>query len=181
MRIPALLFALVLAAGLLLLAAVTLLPETPQLRVHPEYATLLQGEDGAARSAPVWWIGAAFGLVQIAFFGACFALGMSRGGRVAGLGLPIAVGLALYAAVFVLLLVTYRLFLGAPGEHLVLGFPLPTAVMIYLLWPVPLWFLWLYLRNFDRHVLSAGDLERVRRIARECAEERQREGEAGPR
>lgn len=172
MRIPLLLFGLVLGAGLLLLFVVLGVPEVPQLQTHAEYPTLLEAADGAARIAPVWWIGAAFGLIQIGFFGACFALGMRRKGALGRMGPGIAVGVALYAAVFALLLFADRAYLADPSAApIVWGFPAPTAVMLYLLWPVPLWFLWLYLRHFDEQGLDAAEMERLRRIAREVARE----------
>lgn len=174
MRIPVLLLGLVIGAALLLGIVAFVLPPADQVVTHPEHPTLLQGTAGAPRVAAVWWVGAAFGLVQIAFFGACFALGMQRRGSLERLARPIVAGLLLYAGVFALLLASYRSYLAEPGASLVLGFPAPTAVMLYLLWPVPLWFLWLYLRHFDEHTPSEHDLERLRRIAREVAAEEER-------
>lgn len=171
MRIPVLLLGLTLAIVALLGIVVFALPPVVQAVAHPDHATLLRATGGAERVADVWWVGAGFGLLQIAFFGACFALGMQRRGTLGRLVGPIWLGLALYAVVFLLLLASYRAFLSDPGGLLVLGFPAPTAVMLYLLWPVPLWFLWLYLRHFDEQVLSAEDVERVRRIAGEVARE----------
>jgi hypothetical protein len=121
--------------------------------------------------APVWWIGAAFGALQVAFFAACFALGMRRRGAPGTAGWEIGVGAALHGAAFALLLFSYRGFLADPSGSLVLGFPAPTAVMLYLLWPLPLWFLWVYLRRFDEQAVGPEALERLRRIAREVAEE----------
>ncbi|MGH0029509.1 MAG: hypothetical protein ACQGVC_06945 [Myxococcota bacterium] len=174
MRLSLVLLGLVVAAALLLLAAVFVVPATEQVVVHPDHPTLLRGADGAARIAPVALLGAAFGLVQIGFFGACFALGMRRRGSLGPVARPLWIGLALYAGVFLALLAAYRVFLDDPAR-LLLGFPLPTAVMLYALWPVPLWFLWLYLRHFDEQVLAPEDVERVRRIAREVAAEEGRE------
>jgi hypothetical protein len=51
-------------------------------------------------------------------------------------GRGIGVGAALYAAVFALMLVAYRMYLDDPAAAPVVGsFPAPTAVMLYLLWP----------------------------------------------
>lgn len=139
---------------------------------------MLRATDGAARVAPVFRLGAAFGALQIAFFGACFALGLRRDGGLGPLARPVCVGLLLYAGVYALLLASYRSFLADETPGLVLSFPLPTAVMLYGLWPVPLWFLWIYLRHFDDWVLRAEDLERVRRIARETGAAAERSGSA---
>ena len=77
MRLPLLLFGLVLAIGVLLAAAMWTGEATPQALPHPDYPSLLRAADGAARVAPVWWIGAALGAAEIAFF----ALGLRRRAR----------------------------------------------------------------------------------------------------
>ena len=171
MRLAWLLLGLVLAiAGVL--AAAALVPElAPQASPHPDHPSLLRSADGAARVAPVWWLGAAFGALQIGFFGACFALGLRRGGSLGPLARSLWTGLAVYACMFALLLWSYRRFLADPSAPLVLGFPAPTAVMLFLLWPAPLWFAWLYLRHFDGWVLRSEDLERIRRVARGAGSE----------
>ncbi len=173
MRLPVLLFGLVLGIGVLLAAAMWTGEATPQALPHPDYPSLLRATDGAARLAPVWWIGAALGALEIAFFAACFALGLRRQGSLGPLARPLWLGLALYEAVYVLLLIAYRAFLAAPTSDLVLSFPAPTTVMLFGLWPVPLCFLWIYLRHFDDWVLREEDLLRVRRLAAPPAEGRE--------
>lgn len=173
MRIPVLLLGLVLAMGALLAGVALWGAPAPQLAVHPEHPSMLRATEGAARAAPVFWPGALFGVLQIGFFGACFALGVRRREGLGPLARPVWIGLLLYAAVWAALLASYRRFLATADPGLVLSFPLPTAVMLYGLWPVPLWFLWVYLRHFEDWVLRAEDLERVRRVVREVeAEER---------
>ena len=82
MRIAAVLFGLVVATAVVLGALVWSGAEAPaQLATHPDHPTLLQATDGATRIGPVWALGALFGALQIGFFGACFLLGMRRGGR----------------------------------------------------------------------------------------------------
>jgi hypothetical protein len=165
MRIPVLLFGLVVSIGVLLVLVALLGDVAPQVAPHADHPSLLRGTDGAARAAPVWWAGAVFGALQIAFFGACFALGVQRRGSLGPLLRPLCAGLLVYGAVYALLLFCYRSYLADPSAGLMLGFPPPTAVMLYGLWPVPLWFLWLYLRHFDDWILREEDLERVRRMA----------------
>jgi hypothetical protein len=162
MKLPALLFALACAIALVLGAAVWAGGEAPpQARPHPEFPTLLQGGDGAARSAPIALHGALFGALQIAFFGACFALGMRRGSRLGPVARPLLWGLLLYEGVFAGLLVAYARYQADPGAPLVLSFPLPTALLLYALWPLPLWFAWIYLRHFDDWVVDEAAIERV--------------------
>jgi hypothetical protein len=99
-----------------------------------------------------------------AFAGASFpvaliALGALRQGRLGALALPLALLWILLAAGLAAILVLPH---GGPD---VLGLPLATAIMIFVLVPVPLLGLGaLYAMGFDRHGLREEDLERMRRL-----------------
>ena len=161
-RLPTLLFALALAIGAVIAVAVWGSGDpVPQSVAHPEHPTLLRATDGAERVAPVAALGVAFAALQVLFFGGCFALGLRRRGSLGPIAKPLGLGLALYGAVFALLLLAYRSFLADPAASLVLSFPRPTAVMLYGLWPVPLVFAWIYLRHFDDWVMDEEEVERV--------------------
>lgn len=178
MRIPQLLLGLVLASALLLAAAAWLAtaPGTGA-SPHPEHPTLLVGEGAAARAPGVLVLGWAFGAVQIAFFGACFALGMRRAEGLGPLRGPLWAGLALYELLWTAVVLAYAAFARDPaGAGEWGGFPLPTALMLFGLWPFPVWFAVLYLRHFEGWVLDDAGLERFR--ARVAALERERG--AGP-
>jgi hypothetical protein len=108
------------------------------------------------------WIAALAG--GASFPVALIALATSRSGRLLAtplflLGTLLGLGLA---AVF-----------GLPqGGPDVLGLPAGTAIMIFVLVPVPLIGLgWLYAALFDRHELREEDLERLRRLHRSSAKE----------
>ena len=107
-------------------------------------ATLLAFCLGGA-AAP--WIAALSG--GAAFPAALIALGASRGGRLRAMaGALILFGILLSA-----------------GLLAVLGLPAATAIMIFVLVPVPLLGLgWLYAAWFERHGLREEDLERMRRL-----------------
>jgi len=175
MRIPQLLLGLVLASALLL-AAAAWLPAAPGTGAgpHPEHPTLLVADGAAAHAPGVLALGWAFGAVQIAFFGACFALGMRRAEGLGPLRRPLWIGLVLYELLWSAVVLAYAGFARDPGGALWGGFPLPTALMLFGLWPFPVWFAVLYLRHFDRWVLDDADLERFR--ARVAALERERDG-----
>lgn len=166
MRLPALIFALACAiAGVLLAAGLGGEPPTQALP-HPRHPSLLRSADALARSAPIAAYAAVFGSLQIAFFGACFALGLRRRGSLGPLTRPFAWGLLLYEAVFAALLLADQRYRADPsGLPLVLSFPLPTALLVYALWPLPLWFAGLYLRHFDDWVAPEAEIERVLALA----------------
>ena len=99
-----------------------------------------------------------------AFAGASFplaliALGAVRQGRLGGLALPLALLWLLLSSGLAAILVLPH---GGPD---VLGLPLATAIMIFVLVPVPLIGLGLlYAAGFDRHGLREEDLERMKRL-----------------
>jgi hypothetical protein len=166
MRLPWLLCGLAFALAAVVAAAVwSGVGAAPQSVPHPDYPSLLRAADGAARIAPVAALGAVFGGLQIAFFGACFALGMRRGGSLGPVARPLWIGLLLYEGGFGGLLYGYWRYLGDPSLPLVGSFPLPTAVLLYVLWPLPLFFAWIYLRHFDDWVVDEAEVERVLALA----------------
>lgn len=99
-----------------------------------------------------------------AFAGASFpvaliALGALRQGRLGALALPLILLWVLLAGGLAAILILPH---GGPD---VLGLPLATAIMIFVLVPVPLIGLGLlYAARFDRHGLREEDLERMRRL-----------------
>ncbi|MBM3908692.1 MAG: hypothetical protein FJ363_11550 [Gemmatimonadetes bacterium] len=117
--------------------------------------------------APVW---AAWG-VALGGAGALasmMALGATRRGRVR----PIALGVSALTFVVVAGAFGAALLLPpeAPDAPLLLGLPVRAALVLYGVGIVPLLFLPLaYALSFDADTLDAGDLERVRRAARESA------------
>jgi hypothetical protein len=137
---------------------------------HPDHPSLLGG--GAPATPWVWGIGALFGLLQVAFFGACFALGMQREGRIGPVARPLCLGLVGYAGVWLALVVAYVTTAGDSEATLWGAFPAATAWMLYGMWPYPLVFAWVYVRHFDDWFLNADDLERFRaRLAELAAED----------
>ncbi|MEZ4216576.1 MAG: hypothetical protein R3E88_08870 [Myxococcota bacterium] len=150
----------------------------PHARIPAMFAGGASGDrDGAVLAA-----GAVFGALQIVFFGLCFALGMRRGGALGRLARPLAIGVALYLAVWGALVAAYAQYAAAPmASPRWLGLPLPTALLLFALWPFPLWFAALYLRGFERHVLTDDDFARFRaRLEALAARDAQggRDGEA---
>jgi hypothetical protein len=109
------------------------------------------------------WVAALAG--GAVFPSALIALGAARGGRIGGLKGPLLlVALLLAAGLFA----AFGLPGGGPD---VLGLPAATAIMIFVLVPVPLLLLGgIYAATFDRSVLRPEDLDRVRGAKRPGSE-----------
>ncbi len=134
--------------------------------VHPEFDTLRIGGDGLARSDGSLGRGWAYGALAIAFFAASFALAVHRPGL--GLGPMRRVFWVLtigYQLVWLLFMLSYRRFVEAPDQTAFWGsFPEPTALMLYVLWPLPALYMALYLRDFRRFVWTERDQESMERL-----------------
>lgn len=133
---------------------------------HPDHASLLSGGDGAARGERVLDLAWVYGALAIAFFAVSFALALRRGRE--GLGPlrgPFWLAFALYQLAWLGLLLAYAAYMRAPAEApFVLGFPLPTAIMLYVLWPLPVLFMGTYLYFFSRWVWTPEDEARAERL-----------------
>jgi hypothetical protein len=167
-----------LTAMLIALAAALATPEPPGGHGvdHPVHAQMRAGGDGAARHAPVLWIGWAFGAAQIAFFVGVLALGASKAGRLRGLGAPLLLGGLVFAAIWTAMILAYRAYAHQSAPALILAFPLPTALMLFALWPMPIFFILLYFFGFNRWVLAPED----RRALDELLRRKGRAPEPGP-
>ncbi|HVS13737.1 MAG TPA: hypothetical protein VMV46_07425 [Thermoanaerobaculia bacterium] len=138
---------------------------------HPDHPAMALGADGAARHQGVLGVGLLFASLIVAFFVSLLFFGLRRAGEpVPGKVLILTVG-GLFLGAFVALFVTYSRYLESPDpEALALGFPPPTAWMLYGVWGIPLLFIAIYVTRFKEWVYGAGDeteyqnlLERVRR------------------
>lgn len=123
----------------------------------------------ALASLAAFGLGATLAPWLAAFAGATFpvaliALGGVRPGRLGTLALPLALLWLLLAAGLGAVLALPH---GGPDVALAGGLPLATALMIFVLVPVPLLGLGLlYAVSFDRHGVSEEDLERMRTLRR---------------
>ena len=168
----------VLLVGMCALVVVAgLLDEVPSQRglAHPDYPTMAMGGAPAARHGSVLWLGWAFGAMSIAIFQGLIDWSLRRGGTS---GRPqarrafLAGGLGLQA-VFLALVVSYRAFMADPlGAGLVLGFPVPSAWMMYGVWGAPLILVLLYVWRFEAWIWSAADEEEFHRLVKAYGDRR---------
>jgi hypothetical protein len=154
------------------LVAVLCLPESPNAHggPHPGLAPMHQGGEGWQRHGRLLAVGWTYGVLQIGLFVTALRLGLRRGkGRAV-----LALGGIAYGAAFTLVMAAYAGEISSGTTHLVLGFPLSTAVMLFVLWPLPGIFIAAYVLKFDSWVLSPEDR---RKFAELCARPgRDREG-----
>lgn len=157
----ALLVVVLAIAGLLALAAMGPVHPAATGVPHPVYDTMLKGGPGAERFEPVAAVGWAYGALTLVFFTLCFGLGLRRPGGLGPLRTPLIVGGLLHQLAWALLVWVYLEYAADPSpRETFLGFPYPTAVMLYVMWPFPAYFIGLYIVYFDRFIFSERDQQR---------------------
>ena len=130
---------------------------------HGELRTMRQGGTGE-RHAQVLWLGAAFGVLQLLLFVACLGFGL-RGARGSSRAKrrALLLGGVLFLAVFMVLVLTYQDYVKDPTRLLV-SLPPPPAVMLWVLWPFPLYFVLVYSLKFEDWVFRKEDSRRFREL-----------------
>jgi hypothetical protein len=172
MKTWGLVFAIALGLAAILFAAAGV-PERLQGHgiAHSEFAGMQQSGVDAEPDAGLLWLGWSFGALQIAFFAAMLALGARSRRGLRGLGVPLIAASLVYLAIWSALVLAYRSQASAEDPALLLGFPAPTAWMLFALWPCPLIFTLYYVIGFDRWIATPEDLAELdRTLARLRAE-----------
>ena len=164
MKTWGLVFVIALGLAAILVAAVNW-TERPQGQGvdHPEFAAMQQSGIDAEPDAGLLWIGWSFGALQIAFFAALLALGARSRRGLRGLGAPLIAASLFYLAIWTALVVAYRSYANGGDPVLFLGFPAPTAWMLFALWPCPVIFTLYYVVGFDRWIATPEDLAELER------------------
>jgi hypothetical protein len=162
-----LLFALILALAVLVVG-IGLAAGDTHPTVHPAFAGMTQGGDGAARHDDITLLlGWAFGAVTIALFAALMAFGARRNRYAGSLRRFLLLGVLAHLTVWTALVWLYRGYragLHDPSPQLFLAFPAPTAVMLYLMLPVPVVFVLYFVLGFRRWVLTPEDQAAYERL-----------------
>lgn len=134
-------------------------PEGAHGSTHSQFAsTMNRGSTGSDRLTEVRWLGLVFALLQVTLFVVCLLLGFKQHRPVLGW---FAIGGLFYGAAFGALVVAESAYVHADVRNIVLGFPLPTAIMIYGVGGVPIMFSVFYVLRFDQWFLKPQDLQRI--------------------
>ena len=142
---------------------------------HPDFPSMWHsgggrssaGEAEARESPLVLGLGWAFGTTMTLLFSLLMAFGARKGERsLRGLGRPLALATLLNLAAWTLLVLSYR---GLPQDAdstLFLSLPIPSAVMVYVYFPLTALFNLLFVAGYARWVLSAQDWSDYQQIVR---------------
>lgn len=152
-------------AVLALCAVVTWIAFLPDAGVggvaHPEHSTMRHGGSGD-RHDGVLWVGWLFGVAMFGVFVALIAFGARH--RIRDIGPWLGLATAAVIGAWTWVVFAYRDYLGDPDPALYLALPAPTAIMIYLFWPLGGAFVLFFVLGFHRWVLSDDDFETYKRL-----------------
>ena len=156
---------------LMVIGIATLVPESPGVygSPHPDFPGMLHGGPGPERHDGILWIGWMFGLLQIALFVTLMIIGARRAGRPRGATAPLLLCGVIQAAVWTSIVLTYRGSIQDGAGPFILAFPIPSAILLYVLWPLMGLFTLCFVIGFKRWVLSDEDLAAFERLAAERA------------
>lgn len=135
---------------------------------HPTVSTMLHGGDGVMRYQPIRIATWVFALGMITFFTSLLMFACRKRERVGRIAWLLLVVFSLHLASMIGMLVSYEAYLHDPDPALYAAFPAPTAWMMYVLWPMPLLFVLLFVVGFDRWIYRPEDEQAIAELMRRC-------------
>ena len=157
---------------------------TPQPKLatgipHPQYDPMLHSGDSVATLAHTQWLAYFFGIGIIGIFLLGLFIGAWKNHPETRKNIYrwFAWGSGLYFLAFTAMIVAYGYDVAHPEDLYVLGFPLPTALMLFVFGFSPLYFSVLYIINFPRWILTPAEEQAFQNLVQQ---RRQREAASPP-
>lgn len=138
-----------------------MLQEGPLMGPHNSYSTMLVGQYNVGSE---YWVFVLLGWSMINIFILCLYLGLRNRSGQKSIGRWLVTGYLLYCLAFGLMVLADLNYLNEATTAFFLGFPIPTAWMIYGMWFVPLLFSILFIIKYNSWVLSQDDLRTFEKI-----------------
>lgn len=145
-----------------LLISVVMVEEPANSRgeVHSEIQSMRQGGDAASRNTDIFSQVWGLGLSMIVMYALFMSLGVSPQRRDRCLALYLGCATLFVGATWSALMVTYRDSWTGVMPPTFLGFPIPSAWMLYGMWASPLLFIAIYWFGFRRWIFTVEDENR---------------------
>ncbi|MCH7658425.1 MAG: hypothetical protein IIB05_08930 [Bacteroidetes bacterium] len=165
MRKTFIVFLLILISLILVLTGLIIVPAN-SIRVHAQhdlFPTMLKSDD-ASQSELILWLAFFFGVFSICLFTLFLYIGISGKNFHRKKLVVIVTGLIVYVGIFSFGFASYLEYIQNDSFRVFLGFPAPTAWMLYGIWFFPLFFTFLYVVKFNDWVLKPDDYQRLQSI-----------------
>jgi len=134
--------------------------------VHPKYSSMLHSSGIMLNGTFIIWIGLLFGICILGIF----SLALLQGSRKREKSINSAIrrllvyGIIGYPLIFVLMVYTYWQYEQGAYSGFFLGFPYPTAIMLFAFGFAPLFFTLPYIINYDKWILTPSERKEFEQI-----------------
>lgn len=130
---------------------------------HPTIDTILKSS-GDRTHPKFLLVGFLMGFLFISIMASCVILGYLKRGALGRLAPWLIGGFVVYQLIFLALVLSYAGYQPGPESAFFLGFPNPTAWMIYGIWMFPFCFILFFMKNFDSWFVTREDLDRFNQL-----------------
>ena len=138
---------------------------------HPDFGAMKHSGPDITSAPSIQWLAIGFGGLIVLILITCVILGYLRHDKLeADRNILIWIG-AIYVAVYAGMIITYLDYIRDTDTLYFLGFPLPTAWMIYFFWLFPVAFTIYYVKKFDKWVFEPSSLEVFKSLISSGSEE----------
>jgi len=137
---------------------------------HDLFPTMLKSVK-TSQSTLTLWFSFLFGVFSICLFTLFLYIGLSGKKFLRKKLVVMVIGLILYVGIFSLGFASYLRYIQNDSFRVFLGFPAPTAWMLYGIWFFPLFFTFIYVIKFNDWVLKPEDYQLLKKIMRRRGEE----------
>lgn len=144
--------------------------EPPQFvtgQPHPELKTMLKGGSSMATNSNTNILAYLFGLCATGLLCLFLILGARRRESLDGIRPWLIISSIVYLLVFTCMYLSDAHYVSSGHQEFVLGWPSPTAWMIYVMWSAPALFVLLYIFKFREWILTEEDEERFAELVKQ--------------
>jgi len=139
-------------------------PEGALMAPHSFHSTMLVGQYHPGNA---YWVFVLLGWSMINIFILCLYLGLNYRREQKTIKRWLVAGYLLYCLAYIMMVVADLNYINEDTTNYFLGFPIPTAWMIYGMWFVPLLFSILFITNYNSWVISSDDLNAFEKIVQD--------------
>ena len=127
---------------------------------HPSFKTMLKGGDSLSETKTTNPLGFLFGLCTVSLLCGFLILGAIRRNSLENIRPWLLLSSLVYCIVFALTYFADTTYVAEGHERFFLGWPIPTAFMIYAMWSAPVLFVIIYILKFREWILPEKEEQR---------------------
>lgn len=141
-------------------------PTNASGKAHSQFSSMQESGESVITSTFPKWLAYTFGAGIIGLFAFSAILGIRRGKKEKNPKIfqYLFIGFGLYFLMYALMLLAYQGYHYETAESYFLGFPIPTAWMLFGVGLIPFFMTYFYVTRFDEWVISPEEIEEFKKI-----------------